>query len=146
MSFKDTEFNIKGVRFQIEKLKALDGFRTLEKVRKAIASSGLANSLDLDQLKDGQDNAKLMASLMGQLLEIDEVLVEQIRISLFKGVSYRGNGVEKGWMKLEDFNIDMAFEGLPTTAIYEVLIRALAVNFMDCLDGFGSLSKLATKK
>ncbi len=139
MSLNDKEFNIQSVQFNVVKLGALASFRCLEKIRKAIASAGLADSLDLDDLKGEQ--AAVMKAALAKLVEIDPTHIEAIRLDLFACVEFKTPDVDRGWIKLSESMVDMAFASLPATAIYEVILRAAAVNFSNCFDGLSFLSK-----
>lgn len=140
MALNDKEFSIQGVRFNIKKLGALASFRTLEKIRKAIASAGLADSLDMADMNG--DQSEVMKKALSSLMDIDPEHIEAIRADLFPTVEFKTKEVDKGWIKLDcESMIDMAFAELPTTAIYEVLLRAMAVNFMNCFEGLNFLSK-----
>lgn len=135
--FGDTKFKIKNVEFSITKLPPMDGFEMAEKIRLNLVYS--ADRFDVksnpgEKNKEVEQNAILFFKA---ILGIETEFVKEIREKLFEHIQFSGNGVEKGWMDLRQSE-DMAFENFEIINIYEVLGRALFVNFS------GSFSELTS--
>jgi len=115
---KNPEFTMEGVKFQIKKLSPIKGFNLFEKIRYEI-------SRNADSAEAEPDSPLLFYKA---ILTLNPDVIEGIREDLFRNVSFRGNGVETGWMDL-DGSEDMAFQEMEPLHVYELLIRCLAVNF-----------------
>ena len=116
----DTEFEIGGTRFFISKLSAVAGFDLLEVIRHEL---GKSTSLRVpDAMSEGA-----VGSLLQMVLSLDPSFVAYIRKILFERVAF-SNRLALDPLPLAGSE-DMAFGGLEPVAIYEVLARALAVNF-----------------
>ena len=120
----DTEFQIGGTRFFVAKLPAMAAFDLLEVIRHEL---GKSTSLRLpDATSEGA-----VGSLLQMVLSLDPSFVAYARKILFEKVEFSNHlsarqplaGVE-----------DTAFLDLEPVAIYEVLARALAVNFTASLE------------
>ena len=135
----DEEFQIGDVRFIVQKLGALEGFRTLELIRSQLGKSfdgDVAGTIkdylesDTDVKSDTDVNSGL--AVVRVILGLNPAFIDQIRATLFKRIRYSAGG-----NPLEilggpgDVALDMCFnrEGLGPGAIYEVLVRSLVVNF-----------------
>ena len=127
--FTDTEFVIGDTTFTVVKFGAMEGWRILERIRHEFAKTNV--SLETA----GMDSAGA-ATLLRSILGLDPLFVEGLRIDLFKMINFRNSqyltpiavaGSEDG-----------AFEGLEPVAIYEVMLRSLAVNFTDSFSGLVS--------
>ena len=136
----DEEFQIGDVRFIVQKLGALDGFRTLEAIRSQLGKSfdgDVAGTIkdylesDTDVKSDTDVNSGL--AVVRVILGLDPVFIDQLRATLFKRIRYSagGNPIEALGGSAGDVALDMCFnrEGLGPGAIYEVLVRSLVVNF-----------------
>ena len=117
----DTEFQIGGTRFFVAKLPAMAAFDLLEVIRHEL---GKSTSLRVpDATSEGA-----VGSLLQMVLSLDPSFVAYVRKILFEKVEFSNHlsarqplaGVE-----------DTAFLDLEPVAIYEVLARALAVNFTE---------------
>ena len=141
----DEEFQIGDVRFIVQKLGALEGFRTLELIRAQLGKSfgdvsgTIKDYLESDTKDKGDTDVKSGLAVVRVILGLNPAFIDQLRATLFKRIRYSAGG-----NPLEvlggpgDVALDMCFnrEGLGPGAIYEVLVRALVVNF------FGSASAL----
>ncbi len=115
----DTEFEIGGTRFFISKLSAVAGFDLLEVIRHELGkSTSLRVPMQCPRSRgllapDGPFPGPVLRGLRS------EILFERVAFSNRLAVDPQSlSGSE-----------DMAFGGLEPVAIYEVLARALAVNF-----------------
>ncbi len=118
----DTQFEIGGTRFIISKLPAVAAFDLLEVIRHEVGKSASRNVLD-------SPSEGSIGALLQMVLSLDPSFVAYIRKILFEKVSY-SNRLAEDPQRLAGSE-DMAFNGLEPVAIYEVLARALAVNFTE---------------
>ena len=116
----DTEFEIGGTRFFISKLPAVAGFDLMEVIRHEIGKSTSLRAPDATSEGAG-------GSLLQMVLSLDPSFVAYVRKILFEKVTF-SNRLAVNTQKLAGAE-DTAFGGLEPAAIYEVLTRALAVNF-----------------
>ena len=116
------EFEIGNVKFRIGKLSALNGWSMLERIRFSLSKTDIATA----DIGDGEIAS--MQVFAKVVLGLDPDLVNDLRHKLFAHVEFKTEAVERGWMPLKDA-VDMAFAELEPSAIYEVLVRALIVNF-----------------
>ena len=114
----EQKFTIGEVEFSITKLSAMDGWRLLEDIRHQIGKSDLGDSVEADILK------QISKTITG----MDPAFVDDVRERLFKKVEFKTKDVKAGWLPLSGGE-DMAFEKLEPSAIYELLMRCLVVNF-----------------
>ena len=115
---KEPEFMIEDVIFQVKKLSPWKGWQLMEKIR-----------YDLGMSADNVDASEESTLLFYKaILMMPPEKIEQYMEILFKGLEFRGEGVERGWMAL-DGSEDMAFQSLEPIHFYELLVRCLAVNF-----------------
>ena len=124
-----TEFEIGRTRFFIAKLPAIAAFDLLELIRHEVGKSA-----DL-VVPEGSEN-KRVATLLPLMLSLDPAFVKRVRTTLFEKVSYSNDRVPTP-QKLAGAE-DMAFDGSEAVAVYEVLLRCLAVNFTASLRAVGS--------
>ena len=127
-----TEFEIGRTRFFIAKLPAIAAFDLLELIRHEVGKSA-----DL-VVPEGSEN-KRVATLLPLMLSLDPAFVKRVRTTLFEKVSYSNDRVPTP-QKLAGAE-DMAFDGSEAVAVYEVLLRCLAVNFTASLRAVGSKFK-----
>ncbi len=120
--FGDTKFKLKKTEFSVVKLPPMKGFSVTERIREALATT--ANKFEV---KDGTDEENA-ALFFKAVLGLPPAFVEYLMDELFEYIEYSGNGVDQGWINL-NAGRDMAFEGFEVINIYEVLGRALFVNF-----------------
>ena len=121
-----TEFEIGGARFVISKLPAMPAFALLEEIRREVGrrSSALA--------PDDAGGAGT-AGLLQLVLDLEPQFVDRVRRKLFENVVF-ANETARTPQPLAGAE-DIAFEGLEPLAVYEVLLRCLAVNFSASLRG-----------
>ena len=124
-----TEFEIGRTRFFIAKLPAIGAFDLLELLRHEVGKSA-----DL-VVPEGSENERV-ATLLKLMLSLDPAFVRQVRQKLFEKVSFSNDRVPNP-QKLAGAE-DMAFDGSEAVAVYEVLLRCLAVNFTASLRALAS--------
>lgn len=130
--FAKPEFAINKRKFRISKMGALAAFELGEKIRFALSKV----DIDPKNVSQGAQTAEtLMMVFVQGVLSLDPETVKEIREALFETIDFSGDDVKKGWLNVGS-NPDMAFNGLEAAHIYELILRALAVNF------FGSFSGL----
>jgi len=135
----DSKFKIKGTEFSVTKLPIMDGFDMAEKIRVTMAETANRfedNSTPGKSLKEQQaQNANLFFKV---LLGLPTDFVKELRDKMFEYIQFRGgkSGVsdKKGWAPLADCK-DAAFQDFEIIHIYEVLGRALYVNFSGSFSG-----------
>ena len=106
------------VEFRFRKLPPFDAHHVMELIRVAVGSKW-------DQIQTQGDAAKVILSLVGAVSVKD---MEAIRGELFKSVRFAYTGQPQAEMPLVGFE-DKAFGDIDPVLIYEVVLRALAVNF-----------------
>lgn len=129
---KDPKFKIKKTSFVVSKLPPMQGLELAEYLRYHLAKS--ADSFTINDNASEKENAMLFfKAVIGMKPEV----VANIREKLFEHVQFSGNGVEKGYMDLTGAE-DMAFQGFEISDIYQVLGRALFINFFGSFAGIAS--------
>lgn len=126
--FKNPEFKIKDTNFHVKKLSPMNGFHLSEYIRVNLAKS--SDTFDAGEGTEDQNALLFFKSVLG----LDPEIVEHIRKELFGKIDYKSKG-QKDFINLKDTE-DMAFEDFEVINIYEVLVRALCVNFI------GSISEI----
>lgn len=128
-----TKFKIKGTEFSIEKLPPMKGFRVAEEIRVNLAES--ADKFDVKEGSDSENATLFFKALLGLSPDFIDALMER----MFDCIQFTGKdtGTEKGWQTLCGSE-DSAFINFEVINIYEVLWRALYVNFS------GSFSEIAS--
>ena len=117
-SWTEPECQIGETRFFIDKLGAMEAWRILERIRHELSRTPL-------ELTDTTD----VGVLVRAILALDPVFIERLRRDLFEHVRFV-NTKALSPQPLAGAE-DMAFEGegVEPVAVYEVLVRSLAVNF-----------------
>ena len=143
-SLLETEFSIEETRFVIGKMKAMEGFACLERIRVQLGQSsdwtGLAEKVSED--KEIASKQRFTA-LMRSVLALPAMFIESLRVQLFKHIRFQ-NAHAVTLAPLIG-NEDSAFDELEPSAIYEVLARSLAVNFTPSFRGVvETISKLGS--
>lgn len=128
--FESPEFKIKGTEFSITKLSPMEGFHMTEYIRVNLVQS--ASSFETSENTEASQAALFFKAVLG----MDTNVVEHIRSSLFKEIQFKTNDVKLGWIDLKD-SMDMAFVDFEPINIYEVLCRALYVNFSGSFSEIG---------
>ena len=131
--FGKTKFKIKGSEFSIEKLPPMKGFRIAEEIR-----VNLAESADRFEVKGGSETESATLFFKA-LLGLPPDFIDELMSKMFEHIQFTGKdtGTEKGWQSLSGSE-DSAFINFEVINIYEVLVRALYVNFS------GSFSEIAS--
>ena len=119
-----TEFEISGTRFFIAKLPAMAAFDLLELIRHEL---GRSQALKVPEGTSDGD----VHSLLKLVLSLDPAFVRLVRRELFSKVSFANARIATP-QPLAGAE-DTAFDTLEAVTIYEVLLRALAVNFTESL-------------
>ena len=109
--------------FQIRKLLPMDAFDTLELIRAAIGSTMDAASLLAMAQRDP------LAAVVQLVMRLTPASVATIRRRLFRELSFR-NRQYRDWTPV-DGNEGNAFMDLQPFHVYEMLVRTLAVNFIE---------------
>ena len=117
--------------FQIRKLLPMEQFRVLEEIRVALGMS--MRPEDLAAI-GGVDT---FGGIVSIVLKLAPAAVESVRQQLFEQVLFRNDSAQT-WLELSRRE-PTAFEHLEAIHIYELLIRAVAVNF------FGSWSVIRSR-
>ena len=130
---KNPKFTIKNTDFSIVKLPPMNGFDVSEEIRINLVTT--ADKFDAGDGSDSQNVILFTKAIMG----LPTAFVKYLMVVLFEYVEFKGKdvGIDKSWAKLKGLE-DMAFQGFEIINIYEVLARALFVNFS------GSFSDLAS--
>ena len=137
--FLATDFSLGGggedgapvTRFRIQKLLPMEAYYVLEEFR-----VGLGPSLAKLDLK-GDESESDLSALAGVVGAIPHHTLESIRKRIFAQIFFTNNLAPKARPVHPDEG--MAFRGLQPMAIYEVLIRGFAVNFIESFQGLESL-------
>ena len=119
------DFVIDSVEFHIEPLNPFVGYKMLEEIRNEV---GRVTGMQSQPLNVTMNGAALPGDFIQILLNMPKDYVESLRARLAETVYYRypGGGIERN--KLAG-NEEAAFSALKPIAVYEVLVRCLAVNF-----------------
>ena len=115
--FLATEVEIGETRFRFSKLPAMRGYALLEKIRTAIGRHA------------GVQSSAGMGAIVRAVLSLPPEFVEEVRIELFGEVKF-SNRMAQTAQTLAGAE-DTAFADLEPVAVYEVLVRCLAVNFTE---------------
>ncbi len=126
----DRTFKIGDVTFNLQKIPPLDGFEICELFRVAVSRPEVLMQLAKDSDSDEQAAKRVV---MGLLMSVSREHVKQLRGEMFKYVTFT-TLEQKQPLPLEGVE-DMAFGALDPLAIYEVLGRAIAVNFTEYFKG-----------
>lgn len=126
------KFKIKETEFIVSKIPPMQSFDVAEFIRFSLAKS--ADSFSIDDKSSETENATLFFKAV---LGLDPAVVGHIRDELFAHIEFTGSGVEKGYMPLSGAE-DMAFQNFEVVNIYEVIGRALFINFFGSFAGIAS--------
>lgn len=129
--FRERRFEISGTEFRIDKLLSMEAFELLETIREA-----LGHTLAKISVPKGSPDAYYIGAI---LASIPPAYLRDIRRVLFdKSVRFR-NGMAQNWKPLLPINEGMAFDKLTPVRVYEILVRAFAVNFTESWEEVRSL-------
>ena len=132
IKLSNPKFKIKNTGFIISKISPMKSFDLAEYIRFNLARS--ADSFSVDDKSSDEENAILFFKAV---LGLDPDVVSHIREELFSCIEFTGSGVEKGHMPLAGAE-DMAFQNFEVVNIYEVIGRALFINFFGSFAGIVS--------
>lgn len=132
-NFGATEFKINGTKFSIEKLPPMKGFRVAEEIRVNLAEA--ASKFDIKGSSEIESSALFFQALLALSPDFIDTLMEK----MFECIQFTGKdtGQESGWQSLSGSE-DSAFINFEVINIYEVLWRALFVNFHGSFSGIAS--------
>jgi hypothetical protein len=121
---KNKEFEIKDTSFTIEKLPPYEGFELFEEIRINLVKT--ADGFDSGNGSEDQNIILFTKTIMG----LPPSFIKSLMSKMFKYIQFQGEkiGVEKGWINLKGME-DTAFQNFEVINIYEVLARALFINF-----------------
>lgn len=112
--YDDPETTIGEVRFIFDRMGAMEGWRVLESIRTEMATTELPSGADAGE------------SFIRMVMALSPAFIDRLRQTMFAHVRFSRS--TNTLLRLAGGE-DMAFEGLEPIAIYEVLLRSLAVNF-----------------
>ena len=118
---KNAKFKINNTSFSVIKLPPMSGFEVSEEIRINLVKT--ADSFDTDG-SENQNIVLFTKAIMG----LPTSFIKYLMLELFEHVQFKGNGVDGAWAKLQGFE-DTAFLDFEVIQIYEVLVRALFINF-----------------
>ena len=124
----DRHVTIEDVTFDIRTMMAMEGYNFLETIRPALSSL----SIESDLMDSDVSLAAMAANLLGAL---PAATVEQCRLKMFRHVFFTSSAVPTPTQLAG--NEETAFKDLNAFHVYEILVRAIAVNFR----GFWSVIK-----
>ncbi|MCK5607375.1 hypothetical protein KAR91_36160 [Candidatus Pacearchaeota archaeon] len=128
---KNPKFKINNTSFSIDKLPPMEGFKTSEEIRVNLIKS--ADSYDSGDGSEDQNIVLFTKAIMGLPTEF----IQYLMLALFAHIQFKGNGVDGAWADLSGME-DMAFKDFEVIHIYEVLARALFINFHGSFSGIVS--------
>ena len=122
---------IDGVMFHFHKMKAMQGWRVFEKIRQSIATVDIG---------DPENIGKSIAVGIKALASLPIEFIDDLRADLFKHITFRSRKTEGNSQPEQQLHglEDMALEGVKPIAIYELIVRSLAVNFTESFSGLVS--------
>lgn len=128
----EPEFEIRNIKFRINKLKGIAGFELLEKVRTALGQRDLSDSFSGDEMSTG-------ASIIGALCSIPSKNVMDILNDCKSCIDVKLPS-SQGYMPFREVE-GLVAEAIEPIDYYELIARALSVNFtksfLDLLSRFG---------
>ena len=129
----ETEVTIGTTRFFFAKLPAMAAYDVLEDLRYEFGQiPNLLSDLEVGELgTKSQREQVVVRALMHAFTGLRPQFVKQIRDKLFQVVSF--SNAQAQTPQVVRGAEDTAFNGLESSAVYDVLLRSLAVNFTDSL-------------
>jgi hypothetical protein len=123
MGLTNPDFEISGCEFHVAKLKGLQGFRVFEKIRVALGRAHESVTFESDSK---EDVAKAMISVVTKLQADD---VEAVFRDLMPCIDVKlpNSDVMNPYSKMTG----VIYEIIDPLDIYEIIVRAVAVNFME---------------
>ena len=134
-SWRETKFKIKETEFTISKLYPMDAFHCMEVIRVGIAPI-------LSKMKTDESGDIPLSTLLSACLSMPRATVDEASKMLFERITFI-NQYAKTPVKVGG-NEEMAFADLDPIAIYNVLMRAVVVNFGESLSEVMRRAEAAT--
>ena len=134
-NIKGNTVEISGTRFFFSKMRAMQAFPVVEKIRFGLGKLDALDSLKAMDFSTDDVTVEDFVVFAKVILGIEPKLVEEIRVTLFQHVHYQNKSTSKQVLAGSE---DQAFQDCGIDAIYEVLIRSLVVNFYDFFVDIGS--------
>ena len=113
----------RGTVFTIQQLLAMEGFRVWEPLRVELFERASRMPLTV--------SGNSMIALVGVLLSVSESTLDRVRSKLFEQVLFTNQNAQTPMVLAGNEN--MAFNGLETVHVYEVLVKCLVINFTPSL-------------
>ena len=135
--FKNPEFKIGALNFRIVKVNAEDGFPLLEMIRCAVTDPASM------KFADGADQSQAGASLMRAVLAIDPAKLAKIRDELFKHIEVCVDGGAM-YQRLPKVR-SVVMDNIEAPDVYEIIVRAIVVNFTKSFVGLLTRLGLASQ-
>lgn len=129
--YKNPTVTIKGTTFKIRKLPTMKAVRVLEIIRQGLSGQ-------LDQLQN-QESLGIVA--LKVILGAPTEVFENVRNRLFEEVVFSAPPNVKSFIPLAGME-ETAFEDLSPFDVYKLLVRCLAVNFLDSMNEISSSFQL----
>ena len=123
--------------FSVTKLPPMKGFKLAESIRVNLAETANRFEVKDDDGKDKKQQELEAATLFFKaVLGLPTEFIEDLQEQLFNYIEFKGgsSGIEKGWATLSGLE-DAAFNGLEIISVYEVMGRALYINFSGSFSG-----------
>jgi hypothetical protein len=115
-------FTKNGVDFQITKFSAMEGHKLLDDMRYSVANDFITTEIT--------NESQTAGAFISAILKLPPTKIEEYRIKLFEGIEFKKIKEQKGWLPLSGME-DVAFANAKPTFVYEVMMRSLAVNFLE---------------
>lgn len=132
--------------FYIHKLPALTGFRVLESLREQLGETMAKVDIGNDQNNNQQAGTEIIKSFILAVAKLPATYVENTLMpALFEHVKYETKDKSIVGLKLLGSE-ESAFSGLEPIVVYELILRALCVNFYQSFAGMISKSAAAATK
>ena len=138
----ERECQIGDTTFSIGKMPTIEGWDCMEVIRE---QTGMTIMNLKDDSKDSEDpRIAVMKAIVKIFFTLPVPFVKKLKIQLFSHCQYKNE--QTTWSPLKQVNMQSAFGALEPIAVYEVLVRCLAVNFtvscqeiIDLISGIGFL-------
>ena len=143
----ETRCVINGVEFQFRKLLAMEAFDVMEDIRTSINGQAVASALAAMEVEGETISMQQIGMALAALPRlVSKPALEGIRRKMFRVVDFRKVDTSDTMAPIIRDGVDdqpRAFELAGPLAVYQVLVRSLAVNFTEYLGG--ALSALDRK-
>ena len=124
----NSTFMIEGAEFRVLKLKGLEGFELLEKIRVALAGQSMGSAMT-----EGSTEGEIGANMMHMIFSINPKDVAEIRSVVFQNLDVKLPDADRAVAvsKVEAILTDL----IEPVDIYEIIVRFIAVNFTKSIVG-----------